>query len=101
MAWIRLRDRVIINAAELASVEVRSSSGMDRHTGGHTPGKLKTLDNLCFTMTDGSLFVRYFLPTALAVPVLEDIYRLLVGSRVVVDIDAVLDQHGIRPEDTY
>lgn len=100
MAWLQLRDRVIINSDELVSIEARASDGMSHH-GKKTNDQLQVLANLCFRMSDGSEFVRFFIPAAVLSPIMEELMLMLGGSRERILVDALLAKYGIRPEDTY
>lgn len=100
MAWLRLRDKVLINTDMLTSVEARSSSGMS-HTAKNTREQLESLVNFCFTTSDGKEFTRFFIPAARATPIMEDLQGYLCSSRDIVILDDILAAYGIRPEDTY
>lgn len=100
MAWLRLRDKVLINIDTLASLELRSSAGM-AHCGPHTREKLEQLVNFCFTTSDGKEFLRYFVPIAKAETILTDLQSLFTSSREVIILDSVFTAHGVRPQDTY
>ena len=100
MAWLLLRDRVLINLDMLASLEMRSSAGMS-HCGPHARDKLDSLVNLCVTTSNGKEFVRYFIPAASAEPIMRDLQSLLTSSRDIIILDSIFAAYGIRPEDTY
>lgn len=100
MAWLRLRDKVMINIDLLASVEARSSAGM-AHTSDRTREDLESRVNFCFTTSDGKDFLRYFIPVAKADAIMADLLYAFTGSHSVITLDDIFANYGIRPQDTY